>query len=249
MHVVSTGNGASSVSHFDRIAETYDEQIPEHVRRHLLRKKSACMQNYLVRQGLNGGNGVDLGCGTGHYLAAMAQYGHAMHGLEYSRGMAAQARSNTAGLGIEVTEGTIVSPPYEDGSFDFAYMINVLHHLPDTAAQIRAIEEAGRILRPGGVFFIQDIHCDNPLFRFYMDRIFPLTNTIDDDDQDNWISVKWLGNREFKNLKLDRVEFFTFLPNCIPRFLFPLASGAEHFLEKLTRGRMGAHFMAVFRRL
>jgi SAM-dependent methyltransferase len=236
------------VSHFDSIADTYDEQIPEHVRRHLLRKKSACMQNYLQQNGITNARGVDLGCGTGHYLAAITAHGHEMSGLEYSKGMAAQARQNTAGLDIEVEVGSITDTPYPDRSFDFAYMINVLHHLPDAAAQVRAIEEAGRILRPGGAFFLQDIYCDNFLFRFYMDRIFPLTNAIDDDDQDNWISLKWLKGQSFQGLELDQVRFFTFLPNCVPRLIFPLAARIELFLERTTRGRLGAHYMAVFRR-
>jgi SAM-dependent methyltransferase len=237
------------VDHFDKIAKSYDEQIPGHVRQHLLLKKSAHMQYYLERAGLRNQEGVDLGCGTGHHISMMAQAGHKMSGLERSNEMAGKALENTSGLDVEIKVGDVLNLPYEDNSFGFAYAINVFHHLSDTASQVRAIEEAGRILRPGGVFFIQDINCDNLLFRFYMNYVFPLTNDIDDDQAENWISVGWLRQHDFKQLKFDWGRFFTFLPNFVPRFLFPVFVGGEHFMEKVTRGRAGAHFIAAFRKI
>jgi hypothetical protein len=51
--------------HFDTIASTYDEQLPEHIRVFLLAKKTGLSVAALKKYGIDKGKGIDLGCGTG----------------------------------------------------------------------------------------------------------------------------------------------------------------------------------------
>lgn len=236
-------------AHFDEIAQRYDSEIPEHVRLHLLRKKTYAMLRHLKSRLPSGGTGLDCGCGTGHYLARMAGHGYTMSGIEYSEGMLSEAVKNNPSISGELKFGSINEIAFADQIFDFAYTINVLHHLPSREAQINAVNEMLRVTKPGGVIFLHDFDADNPLVRFYMNAIFPLTSKIDDDETEIWVSVN-----EFQKLGLDKgrfasVERFTLLPNFTPRFGFPALAAVETLFERLTARKFGAHFMMAFERL
>lgn len=53
---------------------------------------------------------------------------------------------------IPVYQMDATSLGFPDGSFDFVYCHSVLHHIPDPA---RALREMRRVLRPGGVAYLQ----------------------------------------------------------------------------------------------
>ena len=50
-------------------------------------------------------------------------------------------------LRLKVADGRRL--PYSDGSFDHAYSVSVLEHIPDTG-DVEALNELGRVVRPGG---------------------------------------------------------------------------------------------------
>ena len=235
-------------SHFDDIAAQYDADIPEHVRLHLLNKKTDKILQTLAVEAPHGASGIDLGCGTGHYLGRMSDQGYDMVGLEHSQGMAEQARKNNAARGLEVMTGSIADIPFADESFDFAYTINVLHHLPGQEQQRLALQEVTRVLKMGGLFFIHEMNGDKLLTRFYMNYVFPMTSRIDEDETEFWVPQKWLAGNPVGGLSFLRVERFTFIPNLIPRPVFGLACAMERVLEAATGGRTGVHFMAVLRK-
>jgi SAM-dependent methyltransferase len=81
--------------------------------------------------GARGPRVLDFGCGTGNYLDALrsAAPGCELFGLEPSDSMLEKARAKNPGLRIE--KGDHVSMPFEDGLFDFIYMTDVVHHVPD----------------------------------------------------------------------------------------------------------------------
>lgn len=235
--------------HFNAISSHYDSEIAEHIRLHLLAKKTQAMHRVLAQRGKVESRGLDCGCGTGHYLAELTRNGFEMFGFEYSVGMLEQARLNNAGTRATLKLGSITEIPFEDASFDFAYTINVLHHLPDKDAQGVAVREMLRIVRPGGLVFLQDFDADNPLVRLYMNIIFPLTSTIDDDETEIWVSPRELRKTAFEGSRFDMIDRFTLVPNFTPRWLFPLARGLEAGVEALTRPGFGAHFMMVYEKV
>jgi SAM-dependent methyltransferase len=55
--------------------------------------------------------------------------------------------------GVDVVHDLDVYPwPFEDGSFDKVFMLNIIEHLDDT---IKAMREVHRILKPGGIVHIE----------------------------------------------------------------------------------------------
>lgn len=90
---------------------------------------------------------LEVGCGTGHWLDALAAPGRRIFGVDRSAGMLAKARA--ALPAARVARAEALRLPFGDARFDAIVCVNALHHFPDKA---RFIEEAARVLTPGGAF-------------------------------------------------------------------------------------------------
>jgi SAM-dependent methyltransferase len=87
---------------------------------------------------------LELGCGSGTVLAALAAFGEAV-GMECDPVLRAAAR----GAGLDVRAGTLPADLVVDpGWADVVLLLDVLEHLDDEAA---ALATAGRALAPGGL--------------------------------------------------------------------------------------------------
>jgi SAM-dependent methyltransferase len=90
---------------------------------------------------------LDLGCGDGAAasLAARRNPGHHLAGLDWS----ATALRQASGRGLTLVRATLEPPglPVASGVADVVIMSELIEHLIDTDA---ALEEARRVLRPGG---------------------------------------------------------------------------------------------------
>lgn len=58
---------------------------------------------------------------------------------------------------VELHTGDIRSLPFEDDSFDLVLSGLAIHNITDVTGRARAIDEAVRVLRPGGRLLIVDI--------------------------------------------------------------------------------------------
>src|SRR5690606_21098795 len=99
---------------------------------------------------------VDLGTGTGRLLELFAPLYRRAVGIDLSREMLAVARANLDRAGVthaQVRLGDLYTPPVDRNASDLVTMHQVLHYLEDPAA---AIDEAARLLRPGGRLVIVD---------------------------------------------------------------------------------------------
>jgi len=232
-----------SGDHFDAIAAAYDVQIAEARRLALLARKTVMMQLWLQAHGL-GRRGLDIGCGQGWYVGRMRALGFDVSGIDYSAGQVTLAGQNLGDPSI-VQVGSALAIPAADSSLDFAYSINVLHHLPSVAAQREAFAEIMRVLRPGGVLFLHEINTTNVLFRFYMGYVFPSLNCIDEGVE------RWLLPRELQHYTaapMVDVLYFTFFPDFMPQAIVRLLSPIERWLERSSWRVYSAHYMAVLRR-
>jgi SAM-dependent methyltransferase len=99
-----------------------------------------------------GGACLDVGCGTGPDLAALAEIvgpgGHVV-GVERSEALSAAARSRSGAClaPVEVVVGDAQRLPFADAAFDACRADRTLQHLADPAA---ALAEMVRVARPGG---------------------------------------------------------------------------------------------------
>lgn len=232
-------------AHFDDIGATYEDEIPEHIRQRLLVRKIRYMTETLPTTTAPASlHGLDIGCGHGWYACAMARAGYRMVGIDQSQVQIDMARRYTQEQGIACTfrQADAVTLPFEDDSFDFAYAINVLHHVVEAEAQLQALREIVRVLKPGGVFFLQEVNTKNPLFRFYLGYVFPLLRGIDEGNE-RWIRPDVLP--DVPDAQWDHEKhYFTFLPDFLPGFLLKPLSGLERTLENSRLRQNSAHYVA-----
>jgi SAM-dependent methyltransferase len=93
------------------------------------------------------GRVLDVGCGSGAALLAMARYGAwDVRGVELDPGAAAYARAR----GLNVVQGGLEDLRLEAGTFDLVRLGHVLEHFREPLAALRRARE---LLRPGGVLF------------------------------------------------------------------------------------------------
>jgi ubiquinone/menaquinone biosynthesis C-methylase UbiE len=234
---------ADSAAHFDDIADAYDVQIPESRRQALLLRKTAMMRDVIAARGC-GARGLDVGCGQGAYVARMRALGFAVEGIDASAGQVRLAARNIGGAAI-VRVGSVLSIPAADASYDFLYIINVLHHLGSVAEQRQAFAELLRVLKPGGLLFVHEINTRNILFRFYMGYIFPSLNCIDE-GVERWLLAHRLD--EYTSAPVVDVRYFTFLPDFVPAPIVGLLAPLERFLERSAARVYSAHYMAVIQK-
>lgn len=91
---------------------------------------------------------LDAGCGPGYFVRAARDAGFDACGVEVSRYAVEFAQRE---LGVDVRHGTVSVPDLPAGSFDVVTMWDVIEHLPEPLAALRAV--AG-VLRPGGLFML-----------------------------------------------------------------------------------------------
>jgi len=89
---------------------------------------------------------LDVGCGWGAFLDNARNRGFEVRGIEVTRKCVAFANEK---LGIPVTDEPFEDVAFERGSLSVVTMLHVLEHLPEP---LRAIENAYRSLKPGGIF-------------------------------------------------------------------------------------------------
>ena len=231
---------ASSETHFDDIADAYDVQIPESRRVALLETKTALMSATLRSRG-GGRRGLDVGCGQGAYVARMRATGFDVDGIDASPGQLQLAVRNVPQADA-IRVGSVLQIPAPDSSYDFAYVINVLHHLGSLDEQRRAFAELFRVLKPGGVLFVHEINTRNVLFRFYMGYVFPSLNCIDE-GVERWLRADRMA--EYTDSPIVDVRYFTFLPDFVPQAVVRLLRPIERFLEHSGLRVYSAHYMAV----
>jgi SAM-dependent methyltransferase len=232
---------ADSATHFDDIADAYDVQIPESRRLALLEKKTSLMRDIIGARG-GGRRGLDVGCGQGAYVARMRALGFDVDGIDASPGQVQLALRNL-GKKEAVRVGSVLNIPAANDSFEFAYVINVLHHLGSLEEQRRAFEELLRVLKPGGLLFVHEINTRNMLFRFYMGYVFPSLNCIDE-GVERWLRADRMA--QYTGAPVVDVRYFTFLPEFIPQKVVRMLASLETALETSGLRIFSAHYMAVF---
>jgi ubiquinone/menaquinone biosynthesis C-methylase UbiE len=114
---------------------------------------------------------LDIGCGTGRFLAQLAEVAKAW-GVDRSPEMLEVARSRVGGAGLKL--GSAEELPFKEGWFERATMWLVAH-LVDRP---RAFAEAARVLEPEGRFAVATF--DPSYFEeFWLNELFPSMEAVD----------------------------------------------------------------------
>jgi ubiquinone/menaquinone biosynthesis C-methylase UbiE len=92
---------------------------------------------------------LDLGCGKGRFARALSEKGARVVGMDLSSAMLAESTC------VDRVRATARRLPFRAGSFDAVVAVEVLEHL-DPRSRGVVLEEARRVLRPGGALAIVD---------------------------------------------------------------------------------------------
>jgi SAM-dependent methyltransferase len=150
---MSTTTPPTTQTYYDRFAAGYEAE-----RHHGYHRLVDELELELVRRYGAGKDVFEAGCGTGLLLREAARVARAAVGLDLSRGMLGPARAR----GLRVVQGSLTDVPLPAASFDLVYSMKVLAHVPPIE---RAIQELGRLVRPGGHLLLEFY---NPLSLRYL---------------------------------------------------------------------------------
>jgi ubiquinone/menaquinone biosynthesis C-methylase UbiE len=93
---------------------------------------------------------LDVGCGTGSLTFALAKAADLgeISAIDYSPVFVEAANRRNTDPRIKIGQADACALPFEDGTFDRALALLVLHFVPDAG---KAVAEMRRVVRPGGV--------------------------------------------------------------------------------------------------
>jgi 2-polyprenyl-3-methyl-5-hydroxy-6-metoxy-1,4-benzoquinol methylase len=98
---------------------------------------------------------LEIGCGTGVFLAKAREHGFDCEGLELS----SYAADFVRGMGIPVQTKSIEEADFAENTWDAIVMREVIEHLPHPMESLKTIQ---RWLKPGGVLFMATGNYDCP---------------------------------------------------------------------------------------
>jgi SAM-dependent methyltransferase len=153
---------------YDQIADTYNRRYADGG----LKGVAAALHNLVGA--LDPQQLLEVGCGTGHWLAGLRAAGGRRYGLDLSSRMLAQAQEREERL--DLVRGRASRLAFADAAFDLVYCINALHHFERQRA---FLSDARRLLRPGGVLAIVGMDPRISRGRWYVYDIFEGTYETD----------------------------------------------------------------------
>lgn len=113
-----------------------------------------------------------MGCGDGSATRPLAARAAAVTGVEPSAAALARAVRDRSPSGEAYVEGVAEALPLPDASADVVLFLNSLHHVTDMEA---ALAETARVLRPGGILYVQEPLAEGAYFE--------LVRLVDDETQ------------------------------------------------------------------
>ena len=104
-----------------------------------------------------GSHVLEVGCGVGLDSVRMARHGLAVTAVDLTVVGASTANRRAQRGNFDATYlcADAENLPFPDATFDYVYSFGVMHHAPDTQ---RCVDEAYRVLRPGGQALIMLYH-------------------------------------------------------------------------------------------
>ena len=124
------------------------------------------------------GPALDNGCGTGILLPDLMKRCPAVHAVDLSPDMLAQARERAPGA--DLREGDLEQLPFPDGFFKTVICRGSLHHVP---SREKAFAEAYRVLAPGGMMLLTEPSDDFLPVRWARAALYSVSSKFDEHDR------------------------------------------------------------------
>ena len=162
------------MAEFDRHSDRYDELVRDSIRfsgqeRAFFLEAKALRLLDVARRRLGDPGRVralDVGCGDGVFDAYLTELGE-LEGVDASEAMVELARTTNPRARYQVADAAEL--PFPEGSFDLAFAVCVLHHVPPEERDGLAAE-LRRVTRVGGLVVVFEHNPWNPLTRLVVTR-------------------------------------------------------------------------------
>jgi 2-polyprenyl-3-methyl-5-hydroxy-6-metoxy-1,4-benzoquinol methylase len=200
---------------------------------------------------------LDVGCGAGTQCFVYAELGHRVFGVDINEPLIEIARKRAAATGSEGAFhlGSATALPFEDSSFDVCLHNELLEHVADWQ---RCLDEAVRVLKPGGIVYVSttNVLCpmqdefELPLYSWYPDFVKRRCEHLARTSRPQWANyatypaVNWFSYWSLKRYLGDRGM------NCLDRFdlmdptrMPPLARPMISLVRGLPPFRMLAYLL------
>jgi len=167
----------AEVAKFDAAAHRFWDERGEF--RPLHRLNPVRLAFVAERAALPGSRVADIGCGGGLLAEGLARAGARVTGLDLAPAMIEVARLHARASGLTIDyrlEPVETLATTEPGAFDVVTCMEMLEHVPEPAATLRAL---AALLRPGGRLFVSTINRSLRAFMVaivgaeYVTRIIP----------------------------------------------------------------------------
>ncbi|MCO4316412.1 class I SAM-dependent methyltransferase [Phyllobacterium sp. 21LDTY02-6] len=103
---------------------------------------------------------LDVGCGIGNFHPLLVPAFRSVSGVDISGVSIDVARANNPDVDYKVYDGQVL--PYDTDSFDVAFTVCVMHHVPPSLWP-NFVREMQRVLKPGGQALVFEHNPLNPL--------------------------------------------------------------------------------------
>jgi ubiquinone/menaquinone biosynthesis C-methylase UbiE len=121
---------------------------------------------------------LDLGCGTGFFLAELARTHPGAVGLDISHEMLTVSEQYIPGA--RLVTGDAEQLPFQPGSFDAVFCKGSLHHTRDHVGFLKNCRE---VLNPEGLLVMSEPCNDNPLIRLARAILYRKSPHFDEGDE------------------------------------------------------------------
>ena len=159
-----------SEAEFDPFSDAYDQAVNESIAfsglkvDYFARVKAAYLLDLIAEAGLDAKTAalLDIGCGIGNYHPLLIDHVGSIAGTDVSSASLAEAGRRNPRVAYRHSTGETL--PYADASFDVAFTVCVMHHVPEIQWP-QFSREMRRVLKPGGIAVVFEHNPFNPLTR------------------------------------------------------------------------------------
>jgi ubiquinone/menaquinone biosynthesis C-methylase UbiE len=188
---------------------------------------------------LQGRRILDIGCGRGSLLQALAERGASVAGLDPDEAMLEVAQTLVPKAVLK--QGCAQLLPFGDTSMHAAIFLNSLHHIP-IPDMLLALEEAARVVGKGGSVIVVEPLSEGSFFDAL--RLIEDETEVRRAAQDAIVRARRLGIvREIRQIEYDRIETFADAEAFLERAV--VIDPAREERAQAARGKLLARFEAL----
>lgn len=173
---------------------------------------------------------VELGAGTGRFTLPILERGYTVLATDVNESLMDGLREKVAQSGAadrcEVRPESIFALSFDDDSVDYAYSFHVIPRFLTLEDQVAAINEVGRVLRPGGYFCFNFRNSRSPYNLIHRGHTTSPTD-IEKTLHEAGMKIVDIRGKHFSNRRM-----YNALPLFVSRFLSTLDRGLQHVLPR-----------------